>query len=211
LILNQRKLFWFLLAGFAAILVAWGVQWYLIEYVAKRKIDSSPLPVPKVNAPFVVTPMEIIDRMFDMAEVKKNDVVYDLGCGDGRIVVAAAKKLGCRAVGIEKMPDLVHEARENAAKNGVSDLVTIKEEDIFRCDFSEADVVTLYLLPWMNLKLIPQLEKLKPGARIISHDWDMGDIPPDKVIGTFSEEDGHRHVLYLWIAPLKKRMPNKSS
>jgi SAM-dependent methyltransferase len=202
--ITRSKLLAYFLAGCAAILPAWGIRYYLFERVAKRKIDPAPLPIPQVDAPFVKTPMEIVERMFEIAEVKKSDLVYDLGCGDGRIVIAAAKKFGCRAVGIEKVPELAQLARENAAKNDVQDLVAIEQKNIFACDISQADVVTLYLLPWMNRRLIPQLEKLKPGARIISHDWDLGEIPPEKAIRIFSPEDGHNHVIYLWIAPLRK-------
>jgi SAM-dependent methyltransferase len=202
---SKRLLFKYLLAGAFVILSALGIRYYLYERVANRKMDPSPLPRPEVNAPFVITPERIVERMLELAETRKSDLVYDLGCGDGRIVVAAAKKYGCHAVGFDIDPQKVREARENAAKNGVEELVTIEEKDIFTCDLSQADVVTLYLLPWMNLKLIPQLEKLKPGARIISHDWDLGGIPPDRALHLFNEEDNHNHVVYLWIAPLKNR------
>jgi SAM-dependent methyltransferase len=201
---SKWKLLGLLLAATIAILLAFVVRYYLNERVAQAKIDSKPLPAPKTDAPYVVTPEPIVDRMLELAEVKKSDLVYDLGCGDGRIVIAAAKEYGCRAVGFENVPKIAQKARENAAKGGVQDLVSIEEKDIFTCDLSQADVVTLYLLPWMNSKLIPQLEKMKPGARIISHDWDLDDIPPDKTLRLFSEEDGHNHKIHLWIAPLKK-------
>src|SRR5438445_5763984 len=106
---------------------------------------------------YVPTPQAVVDKMLQMAEVKKGDVVYDLGCGDGRIVVTAAKKYGCKAVGFDIDPDRVKEARENVRKAGVGDLVTIKQEDIFKQDLSKASVVTLYLLPELNVRLIPQL------------------------------------------------------
>jgi SAM-dependent methyltransferase len=140
----------------------------------------------------------------DAAEVQKDDLVYDLGCGDGRIVVTAAKRYGCRAVGFDNNSERVKESRESAKKNGVESLVTIQQRDIFTLDLGKADVVTLYLLPRLNIKLIPQLQKLKPGARIVSHDWDLGTIKPDKVVDVFSEEEHGEHTLYLWTAPLEK-------
>ena len=154
---------------------------------------------------YVPTPPEVVDKMLQMAEVKKDDVVYDLGCGDGRIVVTAAKKNGCKAVGYDIDPDRVKEARENVRKNGVGDLVTIKQEDIFKQDLSKASVVTLYLLPHLNVQLIPQLEKLKPGSRIVSHDFPMKGVKPKQVINM--DADGREHTIYLWVTPLEKEKP----
>ena len=108
------------------------------------------------------TPQPVVDKMLELAEVKKGDVVYDLGCGDGRIVVTAAKKYGVKAVGFDINPERIKEARENVKANHVEKLVTIKQADIFTLDLREASVVTLYLLPSLNVKLMPQLEKLKP-------------------------------------------------
>ena len=192
-------------AGFILIALAVGVRFYLYERMVKRQIDSSALPRPVVDAPFITSPENIVDKMLELAEVKQGDLVYDLGCGDGRIVIAAAKKYGCRAVGFDKDPQRVKESLDNVKKNQVEDLVTIQQQNIYSLDLGEADVVTLYLLSGMNLKLIPQLEKLKPGARIVSHDWDLDAIRADKVVKVFCPEDGHHHVLYLWIAPLGKK------
>ncbi len=147
---------------------------------------------------FVPTPQNAVDKMLDLAQVTKDDVVYDLGCGDGRIVVTAAKRYGCRAFGFDVDPRRIKESKENVEKNGVGDLATIQQKDVFTLDLSKASVVTLYLLPSLNVKLIPQLEKLKPGCRIVSHDFDMRGVVPDKVL----DEDGH--ILYLWTTPLKK-------
>jgi SAM-dependent methyltransferase len=194
----------FLIVGCVIIMLAAGMRFFLYQRVAERKTDASPLPQPVVDAPFITTPDDIVDKILELAQVRNDDLVYDLGCGDGRIVVAAAKKYGCRAVGFDIDPERVKEALENAKKNQVDDLVTIQQEDIFDLDLGKANVVTLYLLPGMNLKLIPQLEKLKPGARIVSHDFDLGSIQPDKIVRLFCQEDGHQHVLYLWVAPIRK-------
>ena len=152
---------------------------------------------------FVPTPQKVVDRMLELAEVKEGDVVYDLGCGDGRIVVTAAKKYKVKAIGYDIDPQRVKEAKENVEKNGVEDLVTIKQEDIFTLDLSEADVVTLYLLPSLNVKLIPQLEKLKPGSRIVSHAFDMKGVKPKKV-EQVETENGSENTVYLWVTPLEK-------
>jgi SAM-dependent methyltransferase len=131
-------------------------------------------------------------------------LVYDLGCGDARIVVTAAKKYGCKAVGYDIDPQRVKESLENVEKNNVGHLVKIEEKDIFTLDLSKANVITLYLLPSLNVKLIPQLEKLKPGSRIVSHDFDMKGVKPDKVVTITSKDGGAEHTVYLWTAPLKK-------
>lgn len=156
---------------------------------------------------YVPTPMSVVEKMLELAEVKKGDVVYDLGCGDGRIVVAAAKKYGVKAVGIDIDPQRVLEARENVRTNKLEHLVTIKQDDIFNVDFGEATVVTLYLLPELNVRLMPQLAKLKPGSRIVSHDFDMRGAKPVQVyeMETASDEPGvsygRKHKIYKWVVP----------
>ena len=166
----------------------------------------------KLRAPdvvFVPTPQEVVDKMLELAEVKKTDVLYDLGCGDGRIVVTAAKKYGCKATGYDIDPERIKESLENVEKNNVGSLVEIKQEDIFELDLSKADVITLYLLPRLNVKLIPQLEKLRTGSRIVSHDFRMKGVKPDKVVRVTSKDDNGKHSIYLWTAPLKKRPKKK--
>jgi SAM-dependent methyltransferase len=158
---------------------------------------------------YVPTPNDVVEKMLELAKVAKNDVVYDLGCGDGRIVVTAAKKHGCRGVGFDINPVRVKESLENVEKNNVGKLVSIKEADIFEEDLSKASVVTLYLLPRLNVRLIPQLEKLKPGSRIVSHDFDMKGVTPDQVVTMESSEDGVDHRIYLWTTPLKKEPEEK--
>jgi SAM-dependent methyltransferase len=165
---------------------------------------------PKVEGPrkpdvvYVPTPQPIVDKMLALAKIKKTDLLYDLGCGDGRIVVTAAKKYGVKAVGYDIDPQRVAEARENVKKNGVEDLVTIENKDIFKLDLSPANVVTLYLLPELNVKLIPQLEKLAPGARIVSHDFDMAGVEPDKKLKLQPAGVPEEHSIYLFSVPLKK-------
>jgi ribosomal protein L11 methylase PrmA len=136
--------------------------------------------------------------MLQLAEIKPGDVVYDLGCGDARILVAAAKKFGVKAYGFDIDPKRVAESLENVRTNNVQDLVTIKQADIFTLDLSKADVVTLYLLPALNVRLIPQLEKLKPGSRIVSQSFDMAGVKPVQVV-----EDGPRNI-YKWVTPLDR-------
>ena len=151
---------------------------------------------------YVPTPQNVVEEMLKMADVKKGDVLYDLGSGDGRIPITAAKKYGVRAVGIDIDPERIWEAAQNARGAGVERLVTFRREDLFKTDFREATVVTLYLLPDLNLKLRPRLwAELKPGTRIVSHQFDMGDWKPEKKL----EMDGR--ILYFWTIPdASKRM-----
>jgi len=170
-------------------------------------VDSANHELKEIRTPdilFVPTPQEVVDKMLELAEVKKDDLIYDLGCGDGRIVVTAAKKYGCRGVGYDIDPERVIESMENVKKNNVQKLVRIEQKDIYTLDLSKANVITLYLLASLNVKLIPQLEKLKPGSRIVSHDFDMqGIVTPDKSITVYTNNN-NQHTIYLWIAPLKK-------
>jgi len=156
---------------------------------------------------FVPTPQPVVEEMLRLADVKKSDLLYDLGCGDGRIVVTAAKKYGCHAIGFDIDPQRIKESVENVKKNEVEDLVQIKRQDIFKLDLSRANVITLYLLPSLNVKLIPQLEKLKPGSRIVSHSFDMAGVTPDKVVKV--DTDGYERTVYFWTTPLKKEGQNE--
>jgi SAM-dependent methyltransferase len=151
------------------------------------------------DVPYVRSSNAVVDGMLKLANVKKSDIVYDLGCGDGRIVIAAAKDYGARGVGIDINPELIQEARESARKAHVDALVKFEEHDLFDADIHNATVVTLYLLPNVNLRLRPKLLKdLKPGTRVVSHSWSMGDWKPDK------QETVDGRTIYLWIIPLKK-------
>jgi SAM-dependent methyltransferase len=153
----------------------------------------------KKIVPYVPSPEYVVDKMIELAGVKKGDVVYDLGSGDGRIVIAAAKK-GAKAVGFEIDPDLVGESRANIQKAGVQESAEIRNQDILTVDLSPASVVTMYLLPDVNLKLRPNLlSQLKPGSRVVSHSFDMGDWKPDKV------ERVEGRTIYFWTVPAKGR------
>ncbi|MDB5744792.1 MAG: hypothetical protein JWR68_3107 [Polaromonas sp.] len=149
---------------------------------------------PRLDVPYVPTPQPVVDKMLQLANVGRNDVLYDLGCGDGRIVITAAKAHGTRGMGIDIDPARINEAVQNAKRAGVSGRVAFKQGDLFEADFSPATVVTLYLLPDINRKLRPQLwRQLKVGTRVVSHDFDMGDEwPPEK-----TEKVGNA-TLYYW-------------
>ena len=149
------------------------------------------------DVPYVPTPQAVVDAMLEVAKVGENDILYDLGSGDGRIVTTAAQKYNVKkGVGVEINPELVQEATVNAQEAGVSDRVQFVQQDLFKSDFSEATVVTLYLLPDINLKLRPQLlQQLKPGTRIVSHAFDMGEWEPEQTL----KVDGR--TIYYWVVP----------
>jgi SAM-dependent methyltransferase len=152
------------------------------------------------GAPFVPTPLPVVERMLELAKVTPGDVVYDLGSGDGRVVITAAQRYGARGVGIELNPVWVRDARRFAEALGVADKVTFRIEDLFTTDLREATVVTLYLYPAMNRKLAPRLlAELKPGARIVSHEYGIGDWPPDRTESMVV--NGERHVIHFWTVP----------
>jgi cyclopropane fatty-acyl-phospholipid synthase-like methyltransferase len=154
--------------------------------------------------PFVPTPIEVIDKMLEMARVQKNDVVYDLGSGDGRVVIRAAKKYGARGVGIEMDQTLLDKARKSAEAEGVSHLVEFRAEDALKTDLSPATIVTLYMLPWFNEAMKPNFRKyLKPGSRIVAHDFDIEGWKPDKTENLPEPEKKaggyvHYHSIFLW-------------
>lgn len=156
-------------------------------------------------APYVPTPQEVVDRMLTLARVTKDDVVYDLGCGDGRIPITAAQKYGARGVGVDIDPVRIAEANANARRAGVSHLVTFHLKDALTTDVSEATVITLYLLSQSNLRLRPILTRqLKPGSRIVAHAFGMGDWEPEKV-DSFTDTSDSPRTLYLWTADGKVR------
>jgi precorrin-6B methylase 2 len=168
----------------------------------RRYFDGSPgdtrLRVPGQLAPFDPTPQEVVERMLALAAVKKSDVIYDLGSGDGRILITAAKRYGARGVGFEIDPGLVKLARENARKEGVEKLVEIRQQDFLTADLSPASLVTLYLSYEGNLAVRPQLmRQLKPGARVVSYAFDMGEWQP-KIAESYRDAGGNSHQLYLW-------------
>jgi SAM-dependent methyltransferase len=153
---------------------------------------------------YVPTPQPVVEEMLRMAEVSKDDLVYDLGCGDGRLVVTAAKKFGARGVGIDIDPVRIKESRANAAAAGVTDRVKFLNQDLFESDFRDATAVTLYLLSTLNVKLRPiLLDQLKPGTPIVSHDFDMGDWEPEMAKDVKGPTRVHR--VYRWTVPAKTR------
>lgn len=186
------------IAAFAVLLTA------SVLAAAQNETHPTPTPVPaeprsstprQPDVVFVPTPHEVVEKMLSVAKVTKDDVIYDLGSGDGRIVITAAKKFGARGVGIDINPELVAQAKAAAADEGVSDRVTFIEGDLFEQDLSKATVITLYLLPALNLKLRPTLLKLKPGTRIVSHAFDMGDWKPERT------ENVDGRTVYFWRVP----------
>lgn len=182
---------------------------------------SQPKPQPeddelKLDVRFITTPMNVVDQMLAMAEIKEGDVLYDLGCGDGRIAIQAAKRFGIKCIGYDIDPVRIEESRANAIKEGVEDLVQFEVADIFELDLSKASVIMMYLLPELNVRLIPQLQQMNPGSRIISHNFDMEGVTPDqdKVVQHIRNPDDPYEIygendkldfslLYLWTIPLK--------
>lgn len=154
---------------------------------------------------YVPTPEAVVDRMLQLARVGKGDVVYDLGCGDGRIVVTAAERYGAHAIGYDIDPVRVAEARKNVLDHHVEHLVQIEQRDIFSLDLSAASVVTLYLLPELNVKLLPQLERMKPGSRIVSHDFDIAGVVPKELVLLGPDAKGVGHSIYFFEVPLIKQ------
>jgi SAM-dependent methyltransferase len=173
----------------------------LVSVAIAAAQSAEPARTPDV--PYVPTTEKAVQEMLKLAGVKKTDIVYDLGCGDGRIVIAAAKNYGAHGVGIDINPERIKEAKENAKRAGVEDLVRFEENDLFKADFHEATVVTLFLLPTINLKLRPTLlQQLKPGTRIVSNTFDMGDWKAEKEASVGDSDDGDysglSQRLYLW-------------
>ncbi|MBM3796668.1 MAG: class I SAM-dependent methyltransferase [Acidobacteria bacterium] len=177
---------------------------------AQQAKSAAPAKLRDPDVPYVPTTPEAVEAMLKLADIKKTDVLYDLGCGDGRIVVTAAKLHGVRGVGIDIDPQRIGEANENAKRSGVDHLVTFKLGDLFEADFREASVVTLFLLPRINIKLKPRLlEQLKPGTRIVSNTFDMGEWKAQKESTVDSEDfdTGLSRKFLLWTIPASKQAP----
>ncbi|MGF1482615.1 MAG: class I SAM-dependent methyltransferase [Cyanophyceae cyanobacterium] len=157
-------------------------------------------PKREAEVPYVPTPQEVVEQMLELADVSGDDILYDLGSGDGRITIAAAQEYGARAIGVEINPGLVQISQENAQAANVSERVEFVQQDLFDVDLSEATVVTLYLLPEVNLRLRPKLlQELEPGTRIVSHDFDMGEWKPERVVRVQGPD--REHTLYYWVVP----------
>ena len=168
---------------------------------------QSAKPVRDPDVPYVPTTEKAVEEMLKLAKVTKSDIVYDLGCGDGRIVIAAAKTYGAHGVGIDINPVRIAEAKENAKKAGVAHLVRFEENDLFKADIHEATVVSLFLLPNINLKLRPKLlQDLKPGTRVVSNTFDMGDWKAERESQLDDSDEGYSslsHKFFLWTIPAK--------
>lgn len=197
----MRRQFLYSLLGIAA-LALWGILPVRGEAPGRTApFDSvgtliQAAGAPKLDVPYVPTPHEVVSAMLSVAGITKDDVLYDLGSGDGRIVVTAAQKYGTRGTGVDLNPERIKESNENARKAGVTDKVRFLQKSLFDVDLSDASVVTLYLLPAVNLELRPKLfEELKPGTRVVSHDFDMGDWKPDQKL------DVEGHTVYYWVVP----------
>ena len=166
-------------------------------------LDRESLRKPDIG--FIPTEMEAIAAMFELVEASDRDILYDLGCGDGRVVIAAAQTLGMRGVGVDIDPDRLRSARENAERTEVSHLVEFRQQDLYEADFREATIVFLYLLPHLNLRLLPNLlRQLKPGSRIVSHDFEIGSWQPDRTLHLDTPEEP---TLYCWIMPEQVCLP----
>ncbi len=171
--------------------------------LAPAAAQQAPAPLRTPDVIFVPTPQDVVDAMLKVAKVTQNDIVYDLGSGDGRIPIAAAKTYGARGVGIDIDPQRIQEAAANLKAAGVADKVRFLNQDLFTTDISQATVVTLYLLPSLNTKLLPKLNKeLKPGTRVVSHAFDMKDadgkeIKPEQTLNV------NGRTVYLWTVPLR--------
>jgi SAM-dependent methyltransferase len=185
-----RRYRWSILIVLLA-LVGW---WAAFDYLADFRTP---------DVPYVATPNDVVAAMLDLAEVTDKDTVYDLGSGDGRIVIAAARDRGARAVGIEIDPALADQSREAARAAGLADRVTIHRGDIFKQDLTPATVVTMYLMPHVNARLRPQLDRLRPGTRVVSHMFSMPGARPVKKVEVNSAEAGTTHTLYLWVVPIE--------
>jgi ribosomal protein L11 methylase PrmA len=188
-----------------AITIAAGLALSCSQSVPVARPGQGPTP----DIGYVPTPQNVVDKMLEVAEIKSTDLVYDLGCGDGRILITAAKRYGARGMGFDIDPDRVAESRVNARNAGVDGLVTIEQKNVFDLDLTPATVVALYLLPTLNVRLIPQLERLKSGSRVVSHDFDIDGVKPagewTVVAPKPSDPDKLRdHKVFLWRAPIRR-------
>lgn len=163
----------------------------------KNYLDTAAKYQPDIG--YVPTTPTVVEAMLNLARVSENDIIYDLGSGDGRILITAAQKFGAKGVGVDIDPKQVQQANENARRAGLGDRIRFRHQNLYECDFSKATVVMLYLLPHLNLKLRPSLfQQLNPGTRIVSHDFDMGNWQPEQTVYVDAEEPA---TLYYWVIP----------
>jgi SAM-dependent methyltransferase len=197
----SRKLLYCLILAFITV-TAWNWSSAQLQEAPAQAVPQTQTQPLKKDVPYVPTPYPVVEEMLKLANVQSSDVVYDLGCGDGRIVITAAQQYGARGVGIDIDPERIKEANENALKAGVADKVKFLQRDLFESDFSDATVVTLYLLRSVNLRLRPKLlAELKPGTRIVSNTFDMGDWKADRTADVLGR------TLYFWVIPEGGKIP----
>ena len=188
---RNRKLF----------LIILGLFVYITIVHPAGQVQDWDMPYQRWDVPYVPTPYEIVDAMLEMAGVTETDTLFDLGCGDGRIVITAARRLGTRGFGVDIDPERIEECHSNASAADVENLVTFLNQDLFETDFSKASVLTLYLLNSVNLRLRPKiLEELKPGTRVVSHDFSMGEWKADQQADLMV--DYRIHNVYFWVVPV---------
>lgn len=180
---------------------------FAVRVAAVAAIAHAPALALEPRVPYVPTPQEVVDRMLELAKVGPHDYLIDLGSGDGRIVVTAARKYGTRGFGVDVNPERIRESNENARRAGVVEKVAFYQRDLFETNLGDATVITMYLLPQVNIELRPKLLELKPGTRLVSHDFDMGDWMPDTHVKVDAQDKyggaGGSSDIYLWIVPAR--------
>lgn len=199
----HRRRFILLACGMTVLIVGPWIAIYCY-YAWNEARYAQPPELPYRPTPFVPTPHEVVDKMLELAEPKKDELLYDLGSGDGRIVVKAAKQYGCRTVGFEFNEDLVKKSLASAKEQEVEELVTIDKKDFYTVDLSKADVITIYLLPRPIQKLRPQLEKLRPGTRVVCHDYGLPWLTEDRKLDMPGKTDGQMHYVFLYVIKAPK-------
>lgn len=171
--------------------------------------EPAPKPKRRPDVGFYPTTQDVVEKMLALANVTKKDHVCDLGCGDGRFIVTASRKYGCRATGYDLDPKLVARGQAQIREQKLTELAKIVEQDIFTVDISDVSVLMLFLLPDMNAKLIPQIQKMAPGSRILTHEFDIPGIKPDRVLTWISKDDDSEHLIYFYSTPLKPEPADK--
>lgn len=183
------------------IALALGIVWMFAS--VSRADDAPAKPRRKPDVGYYPTTQDVVEKMLELVRVTKQDHVFDLGCGDGRFMVTASRKYGCRSTGYEINEELIAKGRAEIRKLKLESLAKIEDQDLFTVDMSPASVAVLFLLPEMNAKLVPQLQKMKPGSRIITHEFDIPGIKPDQELTWISKEDNSEHLLYVYKVPLQ--------
>jgi len=192
-----------LVAASCVILVLGLAVRHFLNRISDLPLRSPPLERQGLNAPFITTPDIVVDKMVELAELHESDLVYDLGCGDGRMVITAALRSGCNGVGFDIDPERVAEASENVKSHEIEQRVRIIQRDVFTVDLSKADVAMMYLLPWMINKLIPQFQQMKPGCRIVAHDFWIDGVEPDEIVDLVKDQYSQVTSIYVYRTPLR--------